>query len=133
MKANGTSESTGSPVAGVIPAPIRVHDDAIAADELNGSRLAGDPNAEREARRTARDEQRAAPAERNGGMPPTGAKRLPLEAPVRRILATGGIVAIAVVVAAVMGSQDAAGWLIGVVASIVSLVLAALLRSSSRV
>ena len=133
MKANGTSESTDSPVAGVIPAPTRVHDDAVAADELNGSRSARDPDAEREARRTARDELRAAPAERPGAMPPTRGKRAPLEAPLRAVLATGGIVATAVVIAAVMGSQDAAGWLIGAVASIVSLVLAAWLRSSGRV
>ena len=49
-----------------------------------------------------------------------------------RTIATAGIVAIAVVIAAIMGSQDSQGWLIGLVVSVVSLVLAALLWSSRR-
>jgi hypothetical protein len=50
-----------------------------------------------------------------------------------RALAALGIVAIAVVIAAVMGSQDAAGWLIGLVVSVVSLVLSAVFLSTSHV
>jgi hypothetical protein len=65
-------------------------------------------------------------------MIPSRRKRLPLEAPLMRVVATAGIVAIAVVVAAIMASQNSAGWLIGLVASIVSLVLAAVLWSSRR-
>jgi hypothetical protein len=65
-------------------------------------------------------------------MIPNRRKRLPLEAPLMRTVATAGIVAIAVVIAAIMGSQDSQGWLIGLVVSIVSLVLAALLWSSRR-
>jgi hypothetical protein len=49
-----------------------------------------------------------------------------------RLVATGGIVGLGVAVAAIMGSQDAQGWLIGLVVSVVSLVLAALLWSSRR-
>jgi hypothetical protein len=49
-----------------------------------------------------------------------------------RVVATAGIVGIAVVIAAIMGSQDVQGWLIGLAASVVSLVLAALLWSSRR-
>jgi hypothetical protein len=92
---------------------------------------AGASAAERDARRTQRDERRD-PAERPGVMIPSRRKRLPLEAPLMRTVATAGIVAIAVVVAAIMGSQGAQEWLIGLVASIVSLVLAALLWSSRR-
>jgi hypothetical protein len=92
-----------------------------------------DLRAEREARRMARDARREVPAERPPGMLPTRDKRLPLEAPLMRVLATGGIVGLAVVVAAIMGSQDVAGWLIGAVTSILSLVLAAVLWSSRRV
>jgi hypothetical protein len=65
-------------------------------------------------------------------MIPSRRKRLPLEAPLMRLVATTGIVAIAVVVAAIMSSRDSQGWLIGLVVSIVSLVLAALLWSSRR-
>jgi hypothetical protein len=88
---------------------------------------ADSPDAEREARREGRRAER-----RPGVMIPSRRKRLPLEAPLMRIVATAGIVAIAVVVAAIMSSQDSQGWLIGLVASIVSLVLAALLWSSRR-
>jgi hypothetical protein len=88
----------------------------------------GQPDAEREAPRERRD----APAERPGAMIPSGRKRLPLEAPLMRVVATGGIVGIGVVIAAIMTSQDSEGWLIGLVVSIVSVVLAAVLWSSRR-
>ena len=84
-------------------------------------------DAEREARRAERHAER-----RPGVMIPNRRKRLPLEAPLMRLVATTGIIAIAVVVAAIMSSQDSQGWLIGLVVSIVSLVLAALLWSSRR-
>ena len=69
----------------------------------------GQPDAEREARRAARSERRGAPAERPGVMIPSGRKRLPLEAPLMRFVATGGIVGIGVVIAAIMTSQDSQG------------------------
>jgi hypothetical protein len=90
----------------------------------------GQPDSERETRRSARDERREARAEREGVMIPSGRKRLPLEAPLMRVVATGGIVGIGVVIAAIMTSQDSKGWLIGLVVSIVSVVLAAVLWSS---
>jgi hypothetical protein len=61
----------------------------------------GQPDAERE----VGSERRDAPAERPGGMIPSGRKRLPLEAPLMRVVATGGIVAIGVVIAAIMTSR----------------------------
>jgi hypothetical protein len=92
----------------------------------------GPPAAARAARRAARSARRDAPAERPGGMIPSGRKRLPLEAALMRVVATGGIVGIGVVIAAIMTSQDSEGWLIGLVVSIVSVVLAAILWSSRR-
>ena len=92
----------------------------------------GQPDAEREARRTARNEPRAAPADRPGVMIPSRRTRLPLEAPLMRAVATAGIIGIGVVIAAIMASQDSQGWLIGLVVSIVSVVLAAILWSSRR-
>jgi hypothetical protein len=65
-------------------------------------------------------------------MIPSDRKRLPLEAPLMRFVATGGIVGIGVVIAAIMTSQDSNGWLIGLVVSIVSVLLAAILWSSRR-
>ena len=65
-------------------------------------------------------------------MIPNRRQRLPLEAPLMRGVATAGIVGIAVAIAAIMGSQGSQGWLIGLVVSIASLLLAAVLWSSRR-
>jgi len=65
-------------------------------------------------------------------MIPSGRKRLPLEAPLMRVVATVGIVGIGVAIAAIMASQHSKGWLIGLVVSVVSVVLAAVLWSSRR-
>jgi hypothetical protein len=92
----------------------------------------GRPDPEREARRLAREEQRAGAEQRPGVMIPSRRKRLPLEAPLMRVVATAGIIGIGVVIAAIMTSQDSQGWLIGLVVSVVSVALAAILWSSRR-
>jgi hypothetical protein len=65
-------------------------------------------------------------------MIPSRRERLPLEAPLMRLVATAGIIAIGVVIAAIMTSQDVQGWLVGLVVSTVSVALAAVLWSSRR-
>ena len=65
-------------------------------------------------------------------MIPTRRTRLPLETPLMRLVATAGIIGIGVVIAAIMTSQDSQGWLIGLVVSVVSVALAAILWSSQR-
>jgi hypothetical protein len=90
------------------------------------------PDAERDKQRTTRSEPRRAPAERPGVMIPSRRERLPLETPLMRVVATGGIVGIGVIIAAIMTSQHSQGWLIGLVVSIVSVALAAVLWSSRR-
>jgi hypothetical protein len=128
-----TKRTTGSPVPGVIPEPVGVHQDALEADQGPGSAPApADPSAEREARRKAREDRRGPRADRPEVMIPSRRKRLPLEAPLMRGVASAGIVGIAVAVAAIMSSQGSQGWLIGLVVSTVSLVLAAVLWSSRR-
>ncbi len=57
----------------------------------------------------------------------TGAERLLV-----RLIATCGIVAIGVAIAAIMVSSNSKGWLVGLVVSIVSVVLAAILWSSRQ-
>ncbi|UGS36783.1 hypothetical protein [Capillimicrobium parvum] len=91
-----------------------------------------DPNVERENRRSEREGRRNASAEHPGVMIPSRRKRIPLEAPLMRMVATGGIVGIAVVIGAIMVSQDAAGWITGLVVGLVSVVLAAVLWSSRQ-
>ncbi len=57
----------------------------------------------------------------------TGAERLLV-----RLVATCGIVGIGVAIAAIMVSSNSKGWLVGLVVSIVSVVLAAILWSSRQ-
>jgi hypothetical protein len=71
-------------------------------------------------------------ADRPGVMIPARRDRLPLEAPLMRAVATAGIIGIGVVIAAIMASQHSQGWLIGLVVSAVSVVLAGILWSSRR-
>jgi hypothetical protein len=47
-----------------------------------------------------------------------------------RLVATSGIVGLSVAVAAILGTQSVAAWIIGLVASLLSVVLAAVLWSS---
>jgi hypothetical protein len=49
-----------------------------------------------------------------------------------RLIATGGIIGIGTALAAILGSQDVDAWIIGLVVSIVTVVLAAILWSSRR-
>jgi hypothetical protein len=49
-----------------------------------------------------------------------------------RVIATAGIVGICVAIAAIMGSSDAEGWIIGLVVSLISVILAGVLWSSRR-
>jgi hypothetical protein len=64
------------------------------------------------------------------GMLPTRKGRGVLERTFVRVIATGGIVGICVAIAAIMASSNSAGWIIGLVVSLVSVVLAAVLWSS---
>jgi hypothetical protein len=121
-----SNDTTGSPVPGILPEPVRVrHDEPAAEGPAGGTPTASDPGAEREVRRKAREARREPPAARSGVMIPNRRKRLPLEAPLMRGVAT-------VAIAAIMSSQGSQGWLIGLVVSVASLVLAAVLWSSRR-
>jgi hypothetical protein len=65
-------------------------------------------------------------------MIPSRGERPRPERVLMRIIATIGIVAIGVAIAAIMRSQGSQGWLIGLVVGIESVVLAAILWSSRR-
>ena len=47
-----------------------------------------------------------------------------------RLIATGGIVGVGTAIAAILGSQDVANWIVGIVVSGLTVILAALLWSS---
>ncbi len=75
--------------------------------------------------------EHGAEAER-GVMLPQRGERPFAERLLMRIIATIGIVAIGVAIAAIMASQKSQGWLIGLVVGTESVVLAAVLWSSRR-
>lgn len=49
-----------------------------------------------------------------------------------RLIATGGIIGIAVILGAVLVGQDVAGWIVGLAVGLNSAILAALLLSSRQ-
>ena len=59
-----------------------------------------------------------------------GHRRRGIESIFIRFVATGGVIGIGVAAAAIMGTQDIAAWVIGLVVSVLSVVLAAILWSS---
>lgn len=96
-------------------------------DESLGSGRELDP---REVRLREREERRR---ERPQGMVPgRERRRTGVERGAMRAIATGGIVGIGVALGALLVGQDVAGWIVGLVVSAVSIVLAALLWSSRQ-
>ena len=91
---------------------------------------AAEPTAERETRQRERESRRT---ERPQGMVPGRARRRSkVERGAMRTLATGGIIGIAVILGAVLVGQNVAGWIVGLVIGLTSVVLAAVLWSSRQ-
>jgi hypothetical protein len=67
-----------------------------------------------------------------GMLPGRERRRTAVERGFMRLVATAGIVAIAVVLGAVLVGQDVAGWIVGLVIGLTSVILAALLWSSRQ-
>jgi uncharacterized membrane protein len=59
-------------------------------------------------------------------------RRTKLERGMMRLIATGGIIGIAVVLGAVLVGEDVAGWIVGLVIGLTTVILAALLWSSRQ-
>jgi hypothetical protein len=73
------------------------------------------------------------PEQRPQGMlPARERRRTSVERGFMRLIATGGIIAIAVALGAILVGQDVAGWIVGLVIGVTSVVLAALLWSSRQ-
>jgi hypothetical protein len=66
------------------------------------------------------------------GFLPNRERRPAVESFFMRLIATGGIIGLGTAVAAILGSQDIAAWIIGIVVSTLSVFLAAILWSSRR-
>lgn len=67
-----------------------------------------------------------------GMLPGRERRRSVIERGFMRIVATGGIVGIATILGAVLVSQDVAGWIVGLVVGLTSVILAAVLWSSRQ-
>lgn len=67
-----------------------------------------------------------------GMVPGRARRRTKVERGFMRLVATGGIVGIAVLLGAVLVGQDVAGWIVGLVVGLTSVLLAALLWSSRQ-
>jgi hypothetical protein len=63
-------------------------------------------------------------------MLPSRSRRTVIESLLVRIIATAGVVGIGVAIAAIMVSSKSQGWIVGLVVSLVSVILAAILWSS---
>ena len=67
-----------------------------------------------------------------GMVPGRERRRTGIERGFMRLVATGGIIGVAVILGAVLVGQDVAGWIVGLVVGLVSVILAALLWSSRQ-
>jgi uncharacterized membrane protein len=67
-----------------------------------------------------------------GMVPARERRRTGVERGFMRVIATGGIIGIAVLLGAILGSQNVAGWITGLVVGLTSVILAAVLWSSRQ-
>jgi hypothetical protein len=85
---------------------------------------------EREARQRERESRR--PGWPQGMVPGRERRHTKVERGAMRLVATAGIIGIAVLLGAVLVGQDVAGWIVGLVVGLTSVILAALLWSSRQ-
>jgi hypothetical protein len=78
------------------------------------------------------DQQQAESGDEDRGFLPTDPGRLRFESVFVRLIATAGIVGVGTAVGAILGANDVASWIISLVASTLSVVLAAVLWRSRR-
>lgn len=96
----------------------------------SGSQSPDEPrSAPPEATRSTRKARRERP---QGMVPGRERRRTGIERGFMRLIATGGIIGIAVILGAVLVGQDVAGWIVGLVVGLASVILAALLWSSRQ-
>jgi hypothetical protein len=84
------------------------------------------------AERQARQRERESRRHPQGMVPARERRRTKVERGAMRLVATGGIIGIAVVLGAILVGQDVAGWIVGLVVGLTSVILAALLWSSRQ-
>jgi hypothetical protein len=99
----------------------------------SGEHSLREPELELTSRETREREREARRLKRQRGMlPGRERRRTKIERATMRLIATGGIIGIAVLLGAVLVGQDVAGWIVGLVIGLTSVILAALLWSSRQ-
>ena len=86
------------------------------------------PATDREERQRERESRRHP----QGMVPGRERPRTKVERGAMRLVATGGIIGIAVALGAILVGQDVAGWIVGLVIGLTSVILAAVLWSSRQ-
>lgn len=81
---------------------------------------------------SAIDEVQKNVGETEGMIPGRKRRRTVVERGAMRMLATGGIIGIGVALGAILAGQNIAGWMIGLIVSLTSVILAAILWSSRQ-
>jgi hypothetical protein len=122
--ADDTSPEPGTAGAGEEPEPAGAEAAGASSSPLPSASL---PDYESPASIRSR-QRRDAP----NMLPGRDRRRTGIERLFVRLIATGGIVGIGVAIAAIMVSSKSQGWVIGLVVSIVTVVLAAILWSSRQ-
>jgi hypothetical protein len=87
---------------------------------------------ESEERRPLEETEAPHPEPPQGMVPARERRRTAAERGLMRIVATAGIVGIAVLLGAVLVGQDVVGWIVGLAIGLTSVILAALLWSSRQ-
>ena len=101
--------------------------------DLTAQNRPTEPEPELSARVARQRERESRRRERPQGMVPGRERRRSrVERGTMRVVATGGIIGIAVVLGAVLVGQDVAGWIVGLAVGLTSVILAALLWSSRQ-
>jgi protein-S-isoprenylcysteine O-methyltransferase Ste14 len=93
---------------------------------------AGEPDPVGSAESAAAPDSVAPRHEPRGMVPARERRRSAVERVFVRLVATGGIVGIAVALGAILVDQDVAGWIVGLVIGLTSVILAAVLWSSRQ-
>ncbi len=121
--------AAGAPVGGALPE----HDDHAGRDRVPGAAGVGGAAVGAPGDVRTPSGAGAGPRGRDGNMlPARGRRQFGFERILVRIVATCGVIAIGVVIAAIMTSSHSQGWIIGLVVSTVSVLLSAVLWSSKQ-
>jgi hypothetical protein len=113
-------------------APEQSAPNADAGIPTDTPQLDGSSEAEARAERYRQRTSHRADRRPQGMVPGRERRRTGIERGTMRLISTGGVIGIATILGAVLVGQDIAGWIVGLVVGLVSVILAAVLWSSRQ-